>query len=68
MTAHAAPYTCSPKIGTAGPAPDAVAHYEVTTTAALASSVPAQVELAGLYRRGRGVAPDLIKPMPGSTL
>ncbi len=36
-------------------------YYEVTIRAALASSVPAQVELRELYRRGRGVAPDLIQ-------
>ena len=36
-------------------------HYEVTMTAALAYSVPAQVELGELYRRGRSVAPDLIQ-------
>ena len=33
----------------------------MTMSAALAASVPAQVELANLYRRGHGVAPDLVQ-------
>jgi len=58
---HAAAPSCSPKATTASSAPADVAHYEMTKSAALASSVPAQVELANLYRRGHGVAPDLVQ-------
>ena len=41
--------------------PHGAPQYDVTMTAALASSVPVQVELAVLYRRGRSVAPGLIQ-------
>ena len=60
-TAHAAHHDCNPKVVAASMAPDAVAHYKMTMSAALAANVPAQVELAGLCRRGHGVKPDLVQ-------
>lgn len=61
VAANGATHGCDSKIVAASTAPDAVAHYEMTMSAALAASVPAQVELANLYRRGLGVAPDLVQ-------
>jgi TPR repeat protein len=60
LNATAAPQGCNPKVVAASTAPDAVAHYQMTMSAALAASIPAQVELAGLYLRGHGVKPDLV--------
>lgn len=60
-TANAAAQSCGTKASAVSVAPDAVAHYKMTMSAALSASVPAQVELANLYRRGHGVTPDLVQ-------
>jgi hypothetical protein len=60
LTANGTTHSCNPKTVASSTAPDAVAHFEITKSAALAASAPAQVELANLYRRGQGVVPDLI--------
>jgi TPR repeat protein len=60
-SAHAASPSCDVPAATVSTKKNDVAHFEVTKSAALAASVPAQVELANLYRRGRGVSPDLTR-------
>lgn len=59
--AHAASPSCDVPAAAVSTEKGDVAHYEVTKSAALAASVPAQVELADLYRRGHGVSPDLTR-------
>ena len=48
LTANAAPHGCNPKIAAVSTASDAVAHYEMTMSAALAASLPANATKPGL--------------------